>query len=137
MSCLKYTYPFITSLFFRHDIYIYDISVFSHDIYIHDISVFQTWHLHSWHQVFFQTVMSEKQWCYKCCCHVGKTRMPECRCHEKNTLMSSMYMTSTLITSAFLRIDINIDDMCISDMTSTFMICVFQTWHLLWLYECF
>jgi hypothetical protein len=36
-------------------------------------------------------------------------------------------MTSTLMTSAFLRIDINIDDMCISDMTSTFMICVFQT----------
>ena len=67
------TATFITSLFFRHDIYIddisvffrhsiniYIISVFRHDIYIYDInvfqtstfmtSVFQTWHLHWWHQ---------------------------------------------------------------------------------------
>jgi hypothetical protein len=58
--------------------------------------------------------------------------MPECRCHEKKydiyiNDMCISDMTSTLMTSAFLRIDINIDDMCISDMTSTFIIkLVFQ-----------
>jgi hypothetical protein len=52
----------MTSVLFRHDIYIHDISVFfRHDIYIYDISVFFTWHLHSWHQCFsdmWATVMT-------------------------------------------------------------------------------
>jgi hypothetical protein len=64
-------------------------------------------------------VMSEKHWCHKCRCHVWKT------------LMSLMYVsclkktTSTFMTSAFLRLGINIYDMCISDMTSTFMTSLF------------
>jgi hypothetical protein len=77
------TATFMTPVFFRNNSNIYDISVFS------DMTT----------SVFFSDmtytfiVMSEKQWCYKCCCHVGKTCMPKCRCHEKNTLMSSMYMS--------------------------------------------
>jgi hypothetical protein len=86
------SYYGMSVVFDIHDIYIYDMCIsdmtsaliiwvfLQHDMHIDDVCI-------------LEMVMSEKQWCYKCCCHVGKTRMPECRCHEKNTLMSSMYMS--------------------------------------------
>jgi hypothetical protein len=44
-------------------------------------------------------VMSEKHWCHECRCHVWKT----------------------LMIWVFLKHDMHIDDVCILDMTSTFM----------------
>jgi bifunctional DNase/RNase len=57
--------------------------------------------------------------------------------------MSSIYMSClknndvinvAVMSSAFLRLDINIDDMCISDMTSTFMTSLFFR-HDIYIYD--
>ena len=71
-----------------------------HSTNIYNIIVFQTWHLHLWHQCIFTSHLHSWYQCFS-------------------------DMTSTLMTSAFLRLDINIYDMCISDMTSTLMTSVF------------
>jgi len=90
---------------------------FRHDIYIDDISVFQTWHLHWWHQCF----------------HMTSTLMTSVFFRHYTYIdgISVFHMTSTFMTSVFFRHDIYIHDISFfSDMTPTLIISVFFTWHL-------
>ena len=88
---LDMTYTLMTSVYFSHDIYIQTWVFFRHSINIYNIIVFQTWHLHLWHQCIFTSHLHSWYQCFS-------------------------DMTSTLMTSAFLRLD-------------------FQTWQHWW--QCF
>jgi hypothetical protein len=123
------TSTFMTSVFFRHDNYIYDISIFHmtstlmtsvlfrHNIYIFDFSVFKTWHVQSWHQSFsdmtftLMTSVSLRQVIYI------------------YNISVFLDVASTFMTFMFFRHDISIDDIRVFHMTSRFMTSVYFTWY--------
>jgi len=135
------TSTFMTSVFLRHphlwhqcfsDIHIYDISVFfRHDIYIHDISGFQTWQQHLWHQCYSDmtaTFITSVFFRYDIYIYN----------------ISVVYRHDIYIydISVFFTWHLHLWHQCFSDMTSTFM-----TWHVInvdvmskkkkdWCYRC-
>ena len=109
------------SMFFRHDIYIDDISVFQ-TWHLHWWrQCFQTWHLHWWHQFFSDMISTLWHQCFSNM--IFTFLISVCFRHDIYIDdISVFHMTSTFITSVFFRHDIDIDD-----------VSVFQTWYLhLW-----
>ena len=124
------TATFITSLFFRHDIYIDDISVFfRHSINIYIISVFQTWHLHLWHQCIF--TWHVQSW-HQYFSDMTSTLMTSVSLRQVIYIYNiSVFLdvASTFMTFMFFRHDISIDGMRVFHMTSRFMTSVYFTWY--------
>jgi hypothetical protein len=137
ISCEKHWCHQCRCGFFRHDIHIYDISIFPdmtatfmssvffrHDIHIYDISVFFKWHLHSWYQCFsdiastFITSVATGKLYYlwlrvECTffCHLQSLA-------QTPAVVVYFYLTSTFMTSVFFRHHIYIDDISVFHMIS-------------------
>ena len=97
------TSTFLISVFFRHD------------IYIDDISVFHTWHLQLYHQCFFLNMTSVF---FR---------------HDIYIYDSIVFleMTSTMKTSLYFRHEIYIDDISVFETwhLQLYHQCFFKTWH--------
>jgi hypothetical protein len=139
----------MTSLFFRHDIYIDDMCISDMT------SALMTWcRCHVWNthiinidvmsekkpDVMNVDVMSEKHWYHEYRCHVKIYWCHRCRCHVWKTMM----MTFTFMTSVFFRYvsnsydtsvfrhDIYIQDISVFFRHDIYIddISVFFSWHL-------
>ena len=99
------TCTFMTSVLFRHNIYIFYFSVF------------KTWYVKSWHQSFSDmtstliTPVSLRQVIYI------------------YNISVFLDVASTFMTFMFFRHDISIDDIRVFHMTSRFMTSVYFTWY--------